>query len=53
MGALLQVFKYSPIGEDMGQGVVQGKNNYLRMAHDSVSDVQLHILYTSILKLME
>ena len=41
MGALLQVFKYSPIGEDMGQGVVQGKNNYLRMAHDSVSDVAI------------
>lgn len=41
MGALLQVFKYSPIGEVMKQGIAQGKNNYLRMSYDDVSNVAI------------
>ena len=41
MGALLQVFKYAPFGEDMKQGQSQGKNGYLRMAYDEVSDTAI------------
>jgi phosphoadenosine phosphosulfate reductase len=41
MGALLQVFKYSPIGEDMEQGVPQGKNNYQRLTYDNISDIAI------------
>lgn len=41
MGALLQVFKYAPFGEDMKQGQSQGKSGYLRMAYDEVSDAAI------------
>lgn len=41
MGALLQVFKYSPFGEDMKQGQSQGKNGYTRLAYNEVSDAAI------------
>ena len=41
MGALLQVFKYSPVGEEIHQGVLQNKNNYRRLSFDNVSDIAI------------